>query len=170
MTTAHTEIERAAAMALLDRGIAFRLPAPWLLRLFGKKKLSISVKRLRLGTLLHLSAIAEMGTLEPLPVDDDRAAVISEMAAEPLTLPIKVIAERRKEVALKVACCLLNSRIKIKLLSRPLARYLRWAVHPDQLQELVMWLFVYGRAESFTTTTKLLRRMTMTMPRNLGQE
>jgi len=158
-------------MALLDRGIAFRIPAPWFMRLFGKKKLKIIVKRLRLGTLLHLSILEELSAeLQPLKVGGEREKVIKEMKAEPLTLPYKVIVDNLPTVTSEVAACLLNSNLKIRLFKKLLARYLKWAVHPDQLQELVMWLFIYGRAESFTITTKFLRKMTMTMPMNLGQD
>lgn len=164
------DIEKAAANALLDRGIAFRVPAPWLLRLFRKKNFKITVKRLRLGTLVHLSTLEALSPLEPMKAGSEREKVIKDMGNEPLTLPYKVIVENLKPVTRCVAACLLNSNIKIKLFSKLLARYLRWAVHTEQLQELVMWLFIYGRAEAFTTTTKLIRKMTMTKPMNLGQD
>lgn len=163
------EIEKAAALALLDRGIAFRLPAPWLLRLFGKKNIKITVKRIRLGALVHLSTLEEMAPLERMELDEDRAKIVADADAEPMTLPYRVIVTRTPAITREVAALLLNSHVKIKLFQKPLARYLRWAIHPDQLQELVMWLFVYGRAEAFTNTTKFLRKMMMTNPMNLGQ-
>lgn len=159
-------IEKEAAMALLDRGIAFRLPAPWILRLFGKKNIKITVKRLRLGTLVHLSTLEELATLERMELDGDRAKIVADADAKPMTLPYRVIVTRTPAITREVAALLLNSHIKIKLFQKPLARYLRWAIHPDQLQELVMWLFVYGRAEAFTTTTKLLEKMRLTNSRN----
>ena len=103
-------------------------------------------------------------------VGTEREKVIKDMGNEPLTLPYKVIADNIKPVTRGVAACLLNSNIKIKLFTKLLARYLRWAVYTEQLQELVMWLFIYGRAEAFTTTTKFLAKMTMTKPMNLGQD
>jgi hypothetical protein len=163
------DIERAAALALLDRGIAFRIPAPWWMRLVGRKHYKIKVKRLRLGTLLHLSAIANFG-LEPFEAGKERTDVITEMEAKPISVPMRVIVNQVKPLTLAVAACLLNSEIKIRLLAKPLARHLRRHCTPDQLQELIMWLFVYGRAESFTNTTKFVERMRMTMPMNLGQD
>lgn len=153
-------------MALLDRGVAFRIPAPWLLRLFGKKRLKISVKRLRLGTLIHLSTLEALSTIEPMKVGSEREKVIKEMDASAVSLPYKVIVENRKVVCHEVAACLLNSHLKIFFFTKILARYLMWAINADQLQELVMWLFVYGRAESFTITTKLLEKMRLTNSRN----
>ena len=123
-----------------------------------------------MGTLVHLSTLEALSSPEPMNVGTEREKVIKDMGNEPMTLPYKVIVENIPSVTREVAACLLNSNIKIKLFTKLLARYLRWAVHPEQLQELVMWLFIYGRAEAFTTTTKLLRKMTMTKPMNLGQD
>lgn len=159
-------IEKSAALALLDRGIAFRLPSPWYLRIFGKKTVRIMVKRLKLGTLLHLSALEEFSPLEPMQVGADREKVIADMGSTPKSLPYKIIVENRKAVTRQVAACLLNSKLKIMLFTGLVAKQVLWPLNADQLQELVMWLFVYGRAESFTTTTKFLRRMKVTSPRN----
>jgi hypothetical protein len=161
-----TEIPRLAALALLDRGIAFRIPAPWLLVLFGRKTVKINVKRLYLGTLLHLSTLEGIAPLEPMELPADHKQLIADMEAEPRSLSIQAIIENAVPVCRAIAACLLNSRIKIALLSKPLGRYLRRSCTPDQLQELAMWLFVYGRPEAFTTTTKFLGKMSMTSSRN----
>jgi hypothetical protein len=164
--------DRAAAMALLDRGVGFSIPAPFFYRIFGRKKMKISVKRLRLGTLVHLSTISEFELIDTIHASSpEYKGVIKEMGADPKSLPIQTIIDNIKPVTLAVASCLLNSPIKIKLFSQLLAWHLRRSrVTADQLQELLMWIFIYGRAESFTNTTKLLSRMTMMKPRNLGQE
>lgn len=165
--------EHAAAMALLDRGVGFSIPAPFFYRLFGRKKMKISVRRLYLGTLLHLSAIADF---EPEFVETPHATslpytqIIKEMGGEPKSLSLKTIIKNIKPVSLAVASSLLNSRLKIWLWSRLLAGHLRRNCTTDQLQELVMWIFIYGRTESFTTTTKLIERMKMMKPMNLGQD
>ena len=133
--------------------------------------MKIVVRRLYLGTLVHLSTISDFELVEtPHASSDDYKEVIKEMGGDPKSLSIKTIIENIKPVTLAVAACLLNSPIKIKLFAPLLARHLRRSkVTVDQLQELMMWIFIYGRAESFTNTTKLLRRMTMMSPRNLGQ-
>lgn len=162
-------IQKLAALALLDRGIAFRIPAPWWMVLFGKKSVKVNVRRLYLGTLIHLSTLEDIALLEPVEVPPDHKQLIVDMEATPRSIPIKVIIEHSVPVCRAIAACLLNSRIKIALFSKLLGRHLRRSCHPDQLQELAMWLFVYGRPESFTTTTKLIGKMTMTSPMNLGQ-
>lgn len=164
------EIERKAALALLHRGVGFELPAPWFYRLWGRKKMTVTVKQIYLGTLVHLSSISDF-ELEATPhaASPDHKQVIEEMGGEPKSLPLKTIIENRKIVTQAVAACLLNSRIKTFLFQNILARHLMHSATVEQLQELLMWIFIYGRAESFTITTKLLRKMTMMKPRNLGQ-
>ena len=163
------DIQKLAAMALLDRGIAFRIPAPWWIVIFGKKYVKINVRRLYLGTLIHLSTLENIAPLEPVEVPPDHKKLIADMEATPQSIPVADIITQSVPVCRAIAACLLNSRIKIALFSKPLGRHLRRSCTNDQLQELVMWLFVYGRAESFTSTTKLINRMRMTMPMNLGQ-
>lgn len=161
-------LEKAAALALLDRGVAFRIPAPWLLKLFGKKTAKITVKRLYLGTLVHLSALENFG-LENVRVPEAADKLIKDMDSVPRSIPIAVIVNQAKPVCRAIACCLLNSRLKIALFSKALGCFLGRNCTTDQLQELAMWLFVYGRPEAFTNTTRFLSRMTMTSPRMMGQ-
>lgn len=163
------DIEKLAALALLDRGVAFRIPAPWWMRLFGKKTLKLNVRRLYLGTLIHLSTLEGIAPLEPVEVPPDHQQLIADMDATPRSIPIAEIIAQTMPVCQAIAACLLNSRFKIALFAKILSRYLRKNCTPDQLQELAMWLFVYGRAESFTNTTKLIERMKMMKPMNLGQ-
>lgn len=162
-------IEQMAADALLERGAGLKIPAPFLYRLFGRKYMRITVKRLYLGTLLHLSRLAELGKLERLEVGAERERVVSCMGCEAMSLSLADITTYRNEVTRAVACCLLNSPVKIHLLEWWLARVIRRRCHPDQLQEIVMWLFAYSRIESFKNTTELLRRMMMTSRRSSGQ-
>ena len=163
--------ERAAAGALLDRGVGFTIPAPFFYRIFGRRKMNINVRRLYLGTLVHLSTLSDFD-LEDTPHSKSAAhsEVIASMGGAPRSLALKTIIDNLKPVTLAVASCLLNNPTKIKLLAPLLARHLRRNCTADQLQELLMWIFIYGRAESFTITTKLLRRMMMMSPRNLGQD
>lgn len=168
------QIEQAAALALLDRGAAFHIPAPFLFRLFGKKKVRITVRRLRLGTLLYLTQIPgidKAGEFETKRPDQEKLKqVVEATGAKLIAIDKKAIEDNLKPVCRIVASCLLNSELKIKLFSRPFGRYLRRKLNADQIQELIMWLFVYGRAESFTNTIKFIGKMSMTSPMNLSPE
>ncbi len=163
-------IEQAAAHALLDRGAAFHIPAPFLFRIFGKKKLRIVVKQLRLGTLVYLSEIPGWDDAEDLNVGDDAKQVIEQMGASAVSVGLKAIESNRRAVVKAVSACLLNSRWKIKLFRTSLSRYLMKVLTVEQLQELVMWLVIYGRLEPFMTIIKLLSTMKVTSPMNLSQK
>lgn len=163
-----SSIEQLAADALLERGAGLKIPAPLLYRLFGRKYMRLTIKRLYLGTLLHLSRLAKIGNLEQIDVGQ-RERVINCMGCEVMSLSIADIEAHQREVTNAVACCLLNSRLKIRLFRWWLARVLRRRCHADQLQEIVMWLFAYSRIESFRNTTELLQRMVMTTRRHSGQ-
>lgn len=163
-------IEQAAAQALLDRGAAFHIPAPLLFRIFGKKKIRIVVRRLRLGTLLYLDEIPGLNELKPLPVGKDAEGVIEEMGGKAASVDYQILLENIDTVTGAVAACLLNSKWKIKVFRRVLARYLKTKLDNDQLQELVMWILVYSRAESFMNTIRYLWMMKMTSPLNLSPQ
>lgn len=155
---------------LLERGVGFKIPAPFLYRLVGRKVMTLKVKRLYLGTLLHLSELAGIAELIPVDVGVDRAVAVRDMGSRPHSLPLEAIVNNIPRVTRAVAACLLNGKWRIRLFRWWLARVLQRRCTADHLQELAMWLFAYGRAESFTNTTKLLLAMTMTAPpKNLGR-
>lgn len=161
-------IEQAAAQALLDRGAAFHIPAPFLLRVFGKKKIRIVIRRLYLGSLIHLYEMPGIDELKDLPVGKDAQGVISQMGAQAKSVDAKVILENIVPVTRAVAACILNRNWKIILFQKLVARHLRLTLDTDQLQELIMWLLVYSRAESFMNSIKFLSMMKVTSPMNLS--
>ena len=52
-----TPVEAMAADALLDRRLKINLPAPWLLRIFGRKTVPIRVKLPTAGSLIRMSSL-----------------------------------------------------------------------------------------------------------------
>ncbi len=163
-------IEQAAAQALLDRGAGFYIPAPFFFRILGKKKIRIVVRRQKLGALLYLSELPGIDELKPLAVVKDAEGVISQMGAIPESIALKTIAQHIIPVSRAVAAGLLNSNWKILLFRKLVGRYLRINLTVDQLQELVMWLLIYGRSESFMNTIRLLAMMKVTSPMNLSPQ
>ena len=170
------QVEQATARILLDRGIGFEIPAPFYLRWFGKKTVGITVKPLRLGTLLKiqvpqgaLESVGSKAGIDERELEQRKQAVEQLSGSDAVWLTYKHIAENSKKVSKIIACGLLNSPLRIRLFSGLLGRHLHRQCTADQLQELSMWLFAYGRAESFTNTTKLLGMMQVTKTRDLGQ-
>src|SRR3546814_18857152 len=98
---------------LFRSGVKFNLPAPFLLRLFGKKELFFTVRYLTLGTILRISRLYLKTGITSDQLDnidqenlhklvDSNAAIFSRVAA----------------------VAILNSYLWGKLLARPLSWYL----------------------------------------------
>lgn len=145
--------ETHAANVLLNRGVSWPVPAPRIMRIFGKRNIRISVRALKLGTLLELSRIyTSMGiTLKELKKD-----------------PNKIIRDHLKDVCLVTAICILNSRIRIRLLQRYLARYIMNHFTGNMLFEVMVFIVNFSGAMSFLNTIRLIGDLTITTPKNLS--
>ena len=149
------DTEKLAAEVLLDKGVAWRLPAPWFLRVFGKSTVLISVKPLRLGTLLELSRLyLAMGITEEKLSGD-----VNQLIRSNVTMVTRI-----------AAICVLNSRIQIKLFAGILSRFLLNRLTGNALLELMMFIITLSGASAFLSTIRLIGVMKMTSPRNLGPE
>lgn len=146
--------EQKAASTLLDRGVAWKVPAPWWMRLIGKKTLSLEVKAIRLSQLLELSGLyASMG-IDPEQSKDDPHALIPHA----------------RTVCQIAAICLLSTPLKRRLFAKALARILVDRLTGDNLLEMMLFVVTYSGLESFTTTIRLIGEMRMTKPKNLSPE
>jgi hypothetical protein len=145
-------IEKHAAEILLDRGVAWPVPAPWFLRILGRR--TISIKALRLGTLFELSLLyASMGITE-----------------EDFKDPHKLIREDMKTVCLITAICILNSRFLIRMFSKPLARFVINEFTANMQLEVMIFIATYSGAGSFLSTIRLIGDLSVTAPKNLSPE
>ena len=109
--------EYQAGATLVDEGITFDVP------IFGKRKIRLSVKPLKAGTIVKISQQA--GKLTQVEESDN---MIQEMLAK---------GENLKPIARIVAYGVLNSRLKIRLFGAILANILMWRV------ESLEFLFAY---------------------------
>ena len=147
--------EKHAADILLDNGVAWRLPSPWLLRLFGKRTIQISIKAIRLGTLLELSSVySSMGITE------------ESLTKDPHTL----IQSNLKLVCRIAAICILNSKPRIRLFSGVLTKFLVSRLTANMLLEVMLFVATYSGVTSFISTIRLIGEMKVTSPKNLGPE
>lgn len=149
------DTEKLAAEVLLDKGVAWRLPAPWFLRIFGKSTVMMSVKPLRLGTLLELSRLyLAMGITEEKLSGD-----INQLIRSNATMVSRI-----------AAVCVLNSRIRIRLFRNVLGRFLLNRLTANAMLELMMFVVTLSGSSAFLSTIRLIGVMKMTSPRNLGPE
>lgn len=156
MQKENPQIEKFTADAILQKGVAIPLPAPFLIRLF-KKTVNLTLKLPYEGTMhrvasYYLSTGLTLEKLDSLTVED----------------ALLVHAKHGKTISKALAVAVLNGYWKGKLFTKFLAWYLRWHLASKDMFDLVTVLVVHGGTQDFIITTKLVRQMKLTTP-NLGQ-
>lgn len=127
---------------LLGRGVQWRLPVPPPLRWLLPRGVRLCIRHLRLGTLLEIERLSVRHRLEERLLDP----------------PPDVLAEI-------TALAVLNDRRLIRLLRRPLTRWLLHYVTVDSLVELWGIILRLSRVEDFTRITASIVTMSMTRQR-----
>lgn len=150
-------IESLAADQLLHRGARMRMRAPLLLRIFGKKTISLTVRSPFEGTM-HRVAAYYLST----GITADQLSEITHESA------LGLMVAHGKTLRKAVACAWLNGYWSGKLLTRPLAWYMRWHCKPEDICGIAMIVLLYGGTADFMNTTRSVRMLTLTAPR-LGQ-
>lgn len=150
-------VEQLAADTILQRGVKFKLAAPWYIRWF-KKSISVTLRCPSLGTMMQVSS-------------HYLATGIKSHEIEEVTIEqsLALMSIHGKALSKALACALLNGRLKSWLFTKMLANYLRWHCKPSALFALVTALTIYGGAADFMNTTRSVRHMTATTPK-LGQK
>ncbi len=143
-----------AANAILERGVRFRLPAPFWKRWL--KKDYVTIRHLKPGTILEFSRVVIGRKLESAIAAGDYEFLLQ--AVEPC--------------ARCIAIAILNDKRKIARHTDKLTERLLWKVSPVSLVEVFAKIAVMNRVADFMTITKFfLTQMQMMMnPRNLGQK
>ncbi len=147
------KVEMDAADALLDRRLRIRLPAPWCLRVLGKKTISIWVKRPAYGGLLVMARLTAKMNID--------LGALQEKGTE-LLFPL--IAEQGVTASRIIAHGLLRGWLSHLLLARPLAWYLRWHMNARSMAELTKAIMVTSGAEDFVSITTSEITMKVTTP------
>ncbi|WP_410221937.1 hypothetical protein [Pedobacter sp.] len=156
MEQLHTELR--AANTLLKRGIKVRARAPFLLRLFFIKTITITLYQPYRGTLeraarYYLSTGLNLEKLQDITAEEALAVMADH--GGPLTNAVSV--------------SVLNGWIAGYLFTRPLSWYLKWHLTEVEIMTLMQAIISYGGLQDFMTTTRLVRSMKLTAP-NLGQK
>lgn len=149
------EAEIKTVDTLLDKGVRVQIPAPFFLRIFGKRSLTVAVKRPVLGNMLRISKLYLQMKVEVN--DTDLGAWIQTL--QTCAVPVSRIC----------AIGMLRGRYTGWLFMRPLARYLRWNMTTRDLANLAAILVSLSGYQDFTNTIKLLGLMRLTQPKNLSQ-
>jgi hypothetical protein len=150
------EAEIKTVDTLLDKGVRVAIPAPFFLRLFRKRSITVNVKRPVLGNMLRISKLYLQMKVEAN--ENDLGGWIKTL--ETCAVPVSRIC----------AIGMLRGRYSGWLFTKPLARYLRWNMTTRDLANLAAILVSLSGYQDFTNTIKLLGLMRMTQPKNLSQE
>jgi hypothetical protein len=150
-------IEKSVADTILQKGVAIKVPAPFLIRLF-KKTIQLTITSPFEGTM-HRVARYYLST--GLTVDKLEGITVEQA----LHLHLK----HSKAISKAVAVAVLNGYLKGMLFTKILAWYLRWHCSPQILMQLVAILVVHGGTQDFITITKSVRKMKLTTP-SMGQQ
>lgn len=151
-------IEARASETILQRGVRVKVLAPLLLRMFGKKHVTVTLRQptggalLRMGYWLLICQIS-IDKLEEISVED--------------ALLLKV--KHGDNIYRALACLLLVGKIRTRLFLKPFANWLKESLPPTEALRLLQLALLYGGLDDFMTTTRLIRAKTITLPR-LGQK
>lgn len=152
-------VEIKAADTLLDSGVRAPVRAPLLLRLFGRREVSLTFRQPSMGALICISReYLKMG------VDVEKLEGGSVEEAH------RLLAENGRGVARIAAIGWLRRRARIRLFSGVAARWLLWRLSPQQLRDILLLLVTLSGVQDFTNTIRLLRAMNLMSPKNLSPE
>jgi len=141
------------AERILNRGVRFRLPAPFLQRLFGLNR--VEIKPLKAGTILEFSRIVLKHKLEEAISLEDYG----------------FLAQSIEPVARCLAIAILNDRKKIEQRTDKLQQWLLWRGNPQTLVEMFLVVEPMSRTSDFMNFTRYFVMQTlMMMNPNLGRE
>jgi hypothetical protein len=149
-------VEATTAESILEKGVAYKLPAPFFYRLFGKKEIQITVSRLPMGAILAISQEFNKANITEKEINDADDNMHAFIATHTHTC-FKI-----------AAIAVLGSKKKIKWFTRPVSRYLLWNLDADKLFALMVFVVALSRIDAFTNTIRLTRAMSITAPRNLS--
>ena len=147
------QTEKFAADTILQKGVKVKVPAPFFIRWF-KKTIALKLSSPLEGTMHRVASYY----LATGMTQDQLESLTTE---EALQLQIK----HGKTISRAVAVAILNGYWSGKLLTKPLAWYLRWHLKPRELYVLTTTLLLFGGVQDFINTTKSVRQMKLTTPR-----
>jgi len=142
-----------AANAILERGVRFRLPAP-----FYKKWLKrdwVTIRHLKAGTILEFSRVVIEHGLENAVLLGDYEFLLKAIGP----------------CARCIAIAILNDKEKIERKADKLTKQLLWEISAESLVEVFVKISLLNRVSDFTRITRFFSTQTAMMmnPKNLGQ-
>lgn len=146
-------IEAYAADALLNRRLTINLPAPWLLRKFGKRTIRYGVPFPTGETLCRMAAIFCRMNLD-----------LKELKAGDLGTTLECIARNGKRVSRVIAEGMVGNSLLSRWMIRPLAWYIRCHTTMKGMAELAQVILLMASPEGFMNTIDSVATMNLMAP------
>lgn len=153
-----TPVEAMAADALLDRRLKINLPAPWLLRIFGRKTVPIRVKLPTAGSLIRMSSLFTRMEIDLQHLYDGNFGSVLEQIAKHGVTTSRIIAYG-----------LLRGTWSARLLNRPLAWYIRQHMPMQGLAELAKIIVLMSTSEAFVSVIASVASLNLMKPTEASQ-
>ena len=132
------DVETKAVDTILQKGVRLKVRAPFLFRVLGKKYIFLKVSSPYEGTMYRVARYYLRTGLSGEKLDN-------------LTLEeaLELMCVHGKDINKAVAVAVLNGYWSGKLLTRPLAWYLRWHCNSKEIFALLGLLLLYGGCIGF---------------------
>lgn len=147
------QIEAHAADALLDRRLWVNLPAPWILRAFGKRTIRYGVPFPTGETLCRMAAIFCRMDLD-----------LKELKAGNLGTTLGCIARCAGGVSRVIAEGMIRGGLLSRLTVRPLAWYIRRHMTMKGMAELAQVILLLASPEAFINIISSVATMNLMAP------
>lgn len=144
--------EREAANVLLEKGVEVSIE-----RKTSKKPRKFIIRQPYLGTLYNLSSLYLEAGFDETQFREDPVWNSRLLANKNAFLMCKI-----------VAVAILNNKLKIKLFTGLLARYLFWRLKPDTLLNIVLVIATLNNTVDFMNSIRLIGAVRATAPKNLS--
>lgn len=152
-------IERKAARVLLEQGERKPIPAPFLLRLFGKKTIELTIYMPSADTCLRA-----VDRRLKMDIDDD------EFESMSIQESLRVFSRHGKTVARVVAIAVLRTAFMDFLFGRVLAKRLLKSVPFEELNYIMEVITIEGGLGDFMHSIGLMKTMRLMKPNNPSRE
>lgn len=148
-----TEIK--AAKLLLKRGVELMLPAPFFLRLFGKKQIKLTLKTPCLESQL---AISEAFLQTGIFLKEDEIS---------MRKALEILSNHGVRISEIIAMAIQNET-RVNWRVRRLAKQLRQTINTEEMSYLFSLLVAFSGVQDFTNTIRLIQETRITKPMNLS--
>ena len=145
--------EIMAANALLNKSVRITIPAPLLLRIFGKRTIDVKVKLITGEQVIRMSWIFNHITIDMEKLREGKVTDLFEAIAQNGVLVSRII-----------AAAMVRGWLAHRLLLNFVAWYLRSYMSMRTMAELTNALLVTSEAQAFMSIIRSLATMNMTAP------